>query len=276
MRGHLLVDVPLVALALAAYPALGWMAPVAAGGLSAMIHTWGVINPRSSLYMPVCWRLGPDAGGCALTYDDGPNPEVTPRLLDCLSETRSQATFFLIGSHVRREGALVRRIRAEGHALGLHSDTHSRLFNCWGPARVRADLEACGTAISQATGEPPPRLFRPPVGLKNPMVGWVSTRMGLSTVTWTARGRDIHARSAAPVLARLEPHLRAGSILLLHDGHEPTRAGERGICLEVTRSLTARMHQLGLVSRGLTCAGTSTSVSLLRDAPAPGTHPASA
>src|ERR1043165_975512 len=124
MRGHLLIDVPFMAAAVSLAPVYGlgplaWLTLAATG-----IHTWGVVNPRSSLYMPVWWRL--------------------PR----------------------------------------GSDTHSWWFNCWPPPRLRRDLERCGASIADATGHPAPTLFRPPVGLKNPMVGFVAGRLGPRTVTW--------------------------------------------------------------------------------------------
>jgi len=251
MRGHLFVDMPLAAVAISAAPAFGWPVLAAVGGLSVAIHSWGVVNPRSSLYMPVTWRLRQEARDLALTFDDGPNPEVTPRLLDVLAAHGLTATFFVIGAHVDRHPELARRIRAGGHALGLHSHSHSRLFNCWTPGRVRRDLEACATAVSQATGEPAPRLFRPPVGLKNPVVGHVATRLGLCTVTWTARGRDIGASSTDAVLQRLAPSVRPGAILLLHDGFEPTRPGQRSAAVAVTEALAPRLAAAGMTSRAL-------------------------
>ncbi len=248
MRGHLFVDVPLVAAAISLYPAYG-LAPVAGlAGAAAAIHAWAVTDPRCSLYLPVWWRLPVDAPGCALTFDDGPNPEVTPRLLDALAAIGQQATFFVIGSHVRRHPELIRRMVSEGHAVGLHSDTHSRLFNCWPPGRVRRDLEACAAAIADAAGIPPPRLFRPPVGLKNPIVGWVAGCMDLVAVTWTARGRDTGSASAQTVRARLERGLVRRGIMVMHDGHEPGRAGARATCLEVVRLLDAPLRERNLRS----------------------------
>ena len=181
MRGHLIVDVPFIAAAVSLIPVygwtpLGWLTAAAVG-----IHAWGVVNPRSSLYMPVWWRLPAPCTGVALTFDDGPHPERTPAVLDLLAQHGQRATFFVIGENVRRYPALVRRIVAEGHALGLHSNSHSWMFNCWPPGRVQRDLECCGAAIADVTGRPAPVLFRPPMGLKNPIVGFVTGRMKLRT-----------------------------------------------------------------------------------------------
>ncbi len=253
MRTHLLVDVPLAASAIAACPSLGWPAPAAAGALALAMHAWGVLDPRSSLYLPVWWRLPPSSTGCALTFDDGPNPGVTDALLDRLGAAGLQATFFLIGAHVRRHGALVRRMRAEGHGIGLHSDSHSRWFNCWGPRHLARDIEACAAAIADATGTAPPRLFRPPVGLKNPMVGVMVQRLDLVAVTWSARGRDTGGAGLERILRRLEPRVRPRAILLLHDGHEPSRPASRASCLAVVDRLAARMRERALACEVLGC-----------------------
>ncbi len=269
VRGHLLVDVPLAALAIASAPAVGWLAPAAAAACAAAMHAWGVADPRSSLYMPVWWRLPRGCKELALTFDDGPNPEVTPRLLDALARQGLSATFFLIGAHVARHPELARRIRAAGHAIGLHSHSHSRWFNCWGPARLAADLADCQAAISDATGEPPPTLFRPPVGLKNPMVGATSLRMGLCAVTWSARGRDTTTADPARIIARLAPALRPRAIVLLHDGHEPGRAGDRSACVAVVEALGGRLRACGIAACARRAVGLRLSAEAPRATPTP-------
>ncbi len=251
MRGHLLVDVPFMAAAVSLTPVYG-VAPLAWLTVAAVgIHAWGVVHPRSSLYMPVWWQLPAGSTAMALTFDDGPHPERTPAVLDLLADHDQRATFFVIGENVRRHPALVRRILDEGHALGLHSDQHSWWFNCWPPGRVRRDLERCGDAIAEATGQPPPRLFRPPVGLKNPIVGFVVGSMRLRTVTWSCRGLDTGIASTEQVLARLLKGLRPGAILGLHDGAEPERPRPGTLCPEVLARLLPVMRERGLSSRPL-------------------------
>jgi len=96
MRGHLIVDVPFIAAAVSLAPVYGWV-PLAWITLAAVgIHTWGVVNPRSSLYMPVWWRLPKNCNDVALTFDDGPHPERTPVVLDLLAQYGQKATFFVI------------------------------------------------------------------------------------------------------------------------------------------------------------------------------------
>ena len=254
MRGHLLVDVPFLVAAVSLVPLYGWtpLGWLAAAAVS--LHAWGVVNPRSSLYMPVWWRLpalsagSAGSAGVALTFDDGPHPERTPAVLDLLAQHGQRATFFVIGENVRRYPALVRRIVAEGHALGLHSDSHSWMFNCWPPGRVQRDLERCGAAIADATGRPAPTLFRPPVGLKNPLVGFVTGRMKLRTVTWSCRGLDTGSSSVDQVTQRILKGLRPRAIVTLHDGAEPNRPRLGMLCPEVLARILPVMKERGLIS----------------------------
>ena len=246
MRPHLAFDVPLMASSVALLAGgLPWAAAgcvVAGAGL----HAWAVVHPRSRLYLPVIWRLPATAPLVALTFDDGPDPEVTPRLLDLLAAQGARATFFVVGVHARAHGALLRRMRDEGHALGLHSDAHSRWFNTWRVGRVVTDLEANAAAIADATGVAAPRLFRPPVGLKNPQVAEAVRRLNLVCVTWTARGRDTGTATPAIVAARLRRGLLPGGILTLHDGYEPGRPRRRDTCLAVLPLVLAEARSRGL------------------------------
>ncbi len=251
MRGHLLVDVPMAAAAISLFPAYGLGAVAWLAGASFLIHSWAVINPRSSLYLPVHWRLPRGCPGVALTFDDGPDPETTPRILDHLAEHRQLATFFLIGEHARRHGALVRRMVAEGHAVGLHSFSHSRLVNVWPPWLVRRDLEDCGRAIADASGQPPPRLYRPVVGLKNPVIGFVAGALDLRAVTWSCRALDTGAADPGAVLARLRRGLGPRAILVMHDGSEPRRPRDRTLAATVLAQLLPELRARALASGAL-------------------------
>ena len=235
-----------MAVAISLMPTLGWP-PVAGLGLAvSALHTWAVLDPRAALYGPVRWRLPPGSPGVALTFDDGPNPEVTPRVLDRLAAAGCKGTFFVVGEHVRKQPALIRRMAAEGHAIGLHSDRHARTFPFWLPGRMMRDLQANADTIAQITGVPPPTLFRPPMGIKNPFVGHAAARLHLTTVTWTATGRDGVATTTDRALARLLPALAPRSILVLHDGYEPGRPGDRSTCLAVLDRLLPEMARRGL------------------------------
>jgi len=253
LRPHLLVDAPLAAAALSLGAAWGAGLPLAAltaGTLA--LHAWASVSPRSNYYLRVHWRLPAGETGYALTFDDGPHPEHTPAVLDLLAAHGARATFFVIGAHVRQHGALVRRIRAAGHALGLHSDGHSRWFNCWPTRQVRADLDRCRQTIADASGEAPPVLFRPPVGLKNPIVADVVSELGLIPVTWSARAWDTRGATAERIAVRLKLAARPRAIVLLHDGHEPAYAGSRAATVA---GLALALPQMTGASQALTSDG---------------------
>nr|MBA3848327.1 polysaccharide deacetylase family protein [Planctomycetota bacterium] len=224
------------------------------------LHVWGTVHPRASYYLPVHWRLAKGSPDVALTFDDGPHPEHTPAALDLLAAHGHRATFFVIGEHARRHPHLLKRMRAEGHAIGLHSQGHSRWFNCWPPRLVMRDLVACGASIADATGEPPPRLFRPPVGLKNPLVGEAARRLALVTVTWTERAWDRPGYGAERIAARLETAATPRAILMLHDGHEPGRTVDRSPSIAALGRLLPALRARGLLSRALRADGSTLGV----------------
>jgi peptidoglycan/xylan/chitin deacetylase (PgdA/CDA1 family) len=169
------------------------------------------------------WRVfvdavvrGPrNARGIALTFDDGPHPQWTPRILAVLAQHRVTATFFVVGRKVEAHPDVVRAIAGAGHAVGLHSYAHDRLFSLRGERRVKEDLERGVAALERALGQRP-RLFRPPIGHTNPTIARVVEALGLVVVGWTIGGRDGLA-SARPdeVVARVRRDLRDGAIVLL-------------------------------------------------------------
>jgi peptidoglycan/xylan/chitin deacetylase (PgdA/CDA1 family) len=252
VRKHLLIDVPLTAASVSLAVGLQMNAPLVAGAAVALaLHSWATFNPRSSLYLPVHWRLPRYETACALTFDDGPHPEHTPAILDVLARNSQHATFFVIGEHARKHPGLLRRVLDGGHALGLHSHTHSRWFNCWTPRKVRLDLSACADAVAQATGRPAPSLFRPPVGLKNPLVADVVHDLGLTAVTWTHRTWDAARTDPDKIARALSDGARPGAIVLMHDGHEPNRPNARGATVEALSRVLPMLTQRGLRSHAL-------------------------
>jgi peptidoglycan/xylan/chitin deacetylase (PgdA/CDA1 family) len=253
IRAHLVADAALLGATVGVGAALGCGWPLAGlATLGAGLQAWATVSPRSSWFLPVHWRLPPGDAGFALTFDDGPHPEHTPAILDLLAAHGQRATFFVIGEHAGRHGPLLRRMRAEGHAIGLHSHRHSRLFNLWPRQLVRRDLERCCAAVADATGEAPPRLFRPPVGLKNPLVADVVEALGLVTVTWSARVWDTRGAAAGTVAHRLRRAARPRAIVLLHDGHEPAHPGDRSATVA---ALAAALPLAAGRSRPLAAAG---------------------
>jgi len=176
--------------------------------------------PRGQLLGPALIRVPrafAERGAVALTFDDGPDPEVTPATLDLLDRAGAKATFFCIGERVRRYPALARAIIARGHAVENHSYAHSPYLGLWSVGRVRRDVAAAQAAIADATGVAP-LFFRPPFGVRNPMLEPALAAVGVHCVVWSARAYDTIARDPARVVRRLTARLDAGAIVLLHDG----------------------------------------------------------
>ena len=206
--------------------------------------------PRASLLGPNWTRLPlRDAGAraVAVTLDDGPDPEVTPRVLALLDEYRARATFFCIGERVARFPALAREIVNRGHCVENHSQRHLNSFALLGPKALAAEVGHAQQAILAATGEVP-RFFRAPAGLRNPFLEPVLARLGLQLVSWTRRGFDTVSHDPARVLRRLTHRLRPGDILLLHDGHAARASGGAPIVHAVLPRLLEALEQAGLKS----------------------------
>jgi peptidoglycan/xylan/chitin deacetylase (PgdA/CDA1 family) len=203
--------------------------------------------PRSKLLGPNWTRL-PAASGepsIAITVDDGPDPEITPRVLALLDEHRVRATFFCVGERVTRHAALAREIVQRGHAIENHSQRHLHRFSLLGPRALADEIARAQQAILTATGEVP-QFFRAPAGLRNPFLEPVLARANLRLVSWTRRGFDTVSASAQGVLGRLTRRLQAGDILLLHDGHAARTARGSAVILEVLPPLLAAIDAAGL------------------------------
>lgn len=148
----------------------------------------------------------------ALTFDDGPDPQVTPRVLDILAAERIKATFFVVGRNVAGKEDILRRMHREGHEIGNHSWDHAD-FTKLSPAQVDAELAATQGAISGA-GVPAPRLFRPPYGAVNDVV---KNHANMTIVRWDIDPEDWLNRDPVKIDESLMAHARPGSIILMHD-----------------------------------------------------------
>jgi peptidoglycan/xylan/chitin deacetylase (PgdA/CDA1 family) len=187
----------------------------------------------------------------ALTIDDGPDPEVTPAVLDLLDAHGARATFFCIAERAARHPALVREIVRRGHSVQNHSHAHRHNFSLLGPRGFAREIEAAQQVLRDTAGEAP-RFFRAPAGLRNPFLAPVLHRLGLTLASWTRRGYDTRERDPRRVLQRLTRGLAAGDILLLHDGHCARDAQGHPVVLAVLPALLAELRRRQLVPVTLT------------------------
>lgn len=210
---------------------------------AAGVAAWGAVAPSSQLFGPTIRRTG-NSESIALTFDDGPNPAVTPELLDVLERHEAKATFFVIGKFAGQEAALTREIAERGHCLGNHTQTHPSLVFL-SPGKIRDELSRCDEAIASASGEVP-RWTRPPYGFRSPWLRGIAKERNYSgVVMWSRMARDWAPQAAQGVIARLQ-HAKGGDIVLLHDGDHATLRGDRGHTVKAVEHWLPRWRDAGL------------------------------
>jgi len=217
-------------------------AAAAACAIGAGAAAWGAVSPSSQMFGRTI-RRAPDAGTIALTFDDGPNPAVTPELLQLLETHGARATFFLIGKFAREAAGLAREIAQRGHAVGNHTETHPPLV-FMPPAKIREEMEKCAEAIESATGTAP-RWMRPPYGFRSPSLGGMVRARGGEVVMWSRMARDWAPQPAEVVVERLRK-VRGGDIVLLHDGDHRVLRGDRMHSVKALAYWLPRWRDAGL------------------------------
>lgn len=247
-----------MALALLVQPS-AWRWVLAVFLVNHLLLTAAGLWPRSN-WLGRSWTRLPDQcaarGELALTIDDGPDPDVTPAVLDLLDRLEVKATFFCIGEKARRYPALCCEIVARGHDVQNHSERHRHDFAMLGPRAYRRELQAAQDSLTAVTGRRP-QFFRAPAGLRNPFLGPVLASMGLHLAAWTRRGYDTRSGDAAVVYRRLLPAVVPGAILLLHDGNCARSAAGVPVILDVLPMLVRQASAAGFhfvtLSHALQC-----------------------
>ena len=174
---------------------------------------------KSGLLLPIGTVVGAigSGGAVALTFDDGPDLDVTPRVLDVLARHGAKATFFVLVDHAQARPALLRRILDEGHEVGLHFDRHDRITDLPKATAFRRMREA-KRSLSQLAG--PISLFRPPYGSQNWTTYLFARLLNLVVVGWNRQGNDWIEQAPEHSAGLVTKDLRGGDIILLHDGLE--------------------------------------------------------
>jgi peptidoglycan/xylan/chitin deacetylase (PgdA/CDA1 family) len=180
----------------------------------------GVFRPSSGTFYPTISRGPREAKKVAITFDDGPDPEVTPHVLDMLAKYGARATFFMIGQHVAQSLAIAERAIEEGHEVGNHSWRHGYLQNLFSTRAQLADIERTEGIIRSLTKSDAPIPYRPPVGLKSPELARAAHAYRLEVVAWSVHSRDTIDRDPQRIARRVLARIRPGDIVLMHDGHQ--------------------------------------------------------
>jgi peptidoglycan-N-acetylglucosamine deacetylase len=233
--------------AVAQAPAL-WPWALGSVGLNHALLVATGLWPRSTWLGENLLRL-PDAAAArrevSLTIDDGPDPAVTPLVLDLLDAHHARATFFCIAENARRHAVLCREIVRRGHSVQNHTHRHAHSFSFLGMRGLAREIGRAQDTLTDITGTRP-SLFRAPAGLRNPLLAPVLARLDLKLVSWTRRGFDTVQRDPARVLEKLCRGLAAGDILLVHDGHCARTAQDEAVVLSVLPALLERFASAGL------------------------------
>jgi peptidoglycan-N-acetylglucosamine deacetylase len=215
------------------------------------LYDWSPSRRRRWREVPGLERV-PPAAGAALTFDDGPDPEFTPRLLDALEAAQASATFFVVGERVPGNEELLREAASRGHEIGLHGMTHRR-HDDLDDAAARTELSAGLEAIASA-GVARPRWYRPPYGGSSPALARFCGELGLGLAYWSAWGQDwepiLAARIAELVIRDLEP----GAVILLHDSPLYAEREDAGPTIEAIAPVAAAARAGGFRLRSLSAA----------------------
>jgi len=204
--------------------------------------------PRSNWLGPN-WTQLPAAAArrneIALTVDDGPDPVVTPQVLDILDRFHVKATFFCIGKRAVQYPELCREIVRRGHAVENHSQQHRHNFSLLGMGGFTREIQAAQDTLFSITGMRP-KFFRAPAGLRNPFLDPVLNRLGLRLASWSVRGFDTQIKDTEKVKNKLLSGLRSGAIILMHDGNAARTDEGVPVILTVLPSLLQGAEQKSL------------------------------
>jgi len=222
-----------------------------AGAAAAGVVSWAAVAPSSQIFGPVLSRLPcSEASVVALTFDDGPNPGVTPRLLELLQRYNASATFFVIGRYARKCLDLIREIAARGHVLGNHTETHANLV--WmSPTRIARELQSCRDSVLDALGassasSPHMRWLRPPFGFRGPQLRGAARELApAGVVNWSRLCHDWKPQPASAVITRLA-RVSAGDIVLMHDGDHRGQNGDRAHVVAALEYWLPRWRDAGM------------------------------
>lgn len=179
------------------------------------IVVWGVSVMRLNLFLKSQSSIDASKNEIALTFDDGPDPELTSQVLDVLKAYNAKATFFVIGSKIEANRELIQRIIQEGHGIGNHTYEHSNMFPIWSVRKMKVSIRKTDDLLNAISGGSC-QMFRPPFGVTNNLIALAVQSLGKKTIGWNIRTKD-SCKSAEQVIAKVKKELTPGVIVLFHD-----------------------------------------------------------
>lgn len=216
------------------------------GTTLAVAYIVGTFVPRARVFGSSVRTL-PAPGRFALTFDDGPDPLYTPAISRTLANRGHQATFFVLGRSVRAHPEVAAQIVGDGHELACHGDDH-RLLAFARAAEIERQILTTERAIRSATGDSPSPLYRPPHGVRSPWLTRVVRRCGYRVCAWHGSVFDTAEPGVDVIASRVERRLRAGAVILLHDGDGSGRGGSRIQTVSALPAILDRADARGLRS----------------------------
>jgi peptidoglycan/xylan/chitin deacetylase (PgdA/CDA1 family) len=217
-----------------------WLVPIAGFAAFALNE---IANPRWAFLGKVHSRGNPR--GVALTFDDGPHPLYTPKVLQTLDRFQARATFFVIGRYLVRHGDVAAAASRAGHLIGNHSFHHFRAMSFLSAPRIRREIVKCQDEVEKWVGYRP-RFYRQPAWFRNPKIFGILGEMGMSLVGFQAWAFDSHEKNPETIARRILGKVKPGGIILLHDGSDAERGVDRTPTLEALPLILQGIKDRGL------------------------------
>lgn len=217
-----------------------WLAPIAGFAAFALNE---IANPRGAFLGKVHWKGDP--GGVALSFDDGPHPEYTPRILETLDRFQAKASFFVIGRYLEKYGNLVAAASRAGHLIANHSFHHFRAMSFFSTEKIRGEIFQCQEELEKWVGYRP-RFYRQPAGFRNPRIFAILEELGMSLVGWQAHAFDNLVKEPRAMAQRILKSVRPGGVILLHDGWDRDEEQDRAPTLEALPLVLQGLKDRGL------------------------------
>jgi peptidoglycan/xylan/chitin deacetylase (PgdA/CDA1 family) len=178
--------------------------------------TWGSKTIQSNFYLKSICSGDRNEKSVAITFDDGPDAQVTPMILDILKENNVRAAFFIVGNKAEKNPEILKRIDKEGHVIGGHSYSHHFFFDLFSSHSVRHEMRKTDSIVFAATGKRM-SLFRPPYGVTNPPIAKAIKALEYQSIGWSLKSNDTVIEDASIIQDRLIAKLKCGDIILFHD-----------------------------------------------------------
>jgi peptidoglycan-N-acetylglucosamine deacetylase len=201
------------------------------------LHTYGSMVVSAQFFVPIKCQGSKTTNNIAITFDDGPLPHMTQKVLSILDRYNVKATFFCIGNRIERHPEILKEIHEQGHLIGNHTFLHGKYFDLQSAAKMSEELKRTDSSIEKAIGFKP-RFFRPPYGVTNPNLAKAIKKGGYVTMGWSVRSFDTITPDEEKLFNRVTKQLKGGDVILFHDYCESTIA--------ILPRLLAHINNIGL------------------------------